>query len=111
MSAPSPAAQTKGSETMKRLTSITPEGFLFLNASLEKYADADREAIVRLGKIENILGDDYDLDHLKKLVRITDEMDTVLTGAEETGLDPGEYAEYLVGKAAECTDRLRHIWG
>lgn len=29
----------------------------------------------------------------------------------ETGLDPGEYAEYLVGKAAECTDRLRHIWG
>lgn len=53
---------------MKRLTSITPEGILFLNASLEKYADADREAIVRLGKIENILGDDYDLDHLKKLV-------------------------------------------
>ena len=36
---------------------------------------------------------------------------TVLTGAEETGLDPGEYAEYLVGKAAECSDRLRHIWG
>lgn len=68
MSTPSPAAQTKGSETMKRLTSITPEGILFLNASLEKYADADREAIVRLGKIENILGDDYDLDHLKKLV-------------------------------------------
>ena len=26
-------------------------------------------------------------------------------------LDPGEYAEYLVGKASECTDRLRHIWG
>lgn len=68
MSTPSPAAQTKGSETMKRLTSITHEGILFLNASLEKYADADREAIVRLGKIENILGDDYDLDHLKKLV-------------------------------------------
>lgn len=38
MSTPSPAAQTKGSETMKRLTSITPEGILFLNASLEKYA-------------------------------------------------------------------------
>lgn len=37
-------------------------------------------------------------------------MDTVLTGAEETGLDPGEYAEYLVGKAAECSDRLRGIW-
>lgn len=53
---------------MKRLTSITPEGILFLNASWEKYADADREAIVRLGRIENILGDDYDLDHLKKLV-------------------------------------------
>ena len=53
---------------MKRLTSITPEGILLLDASLEKYADADREAIVRLGKIENILGDDYDLDHLKKLV-------------------------------------------
>lgn len=68
MSTPSLAAQTKGSETMKRLTSITPEGILFLNASLEKYADADREAIVRLGKIENILGDDYNLDHLKKLV-------------------------------------------
>ena len=74
MSTPSPAAQTKGSETVKRLTSITPEGILFLNASLEKYADADREAIVRLGKIENILGDDYDLDHLKKLVEATDDI-------------------------------------
>lgn len=73
MSTPSPAAQTKGSETMKRLTSITPEGILFLDASLEKYADADREAIVRLGKIENILGDDYDLDRLRVLVEAADE--------------------------------------
>lgn len=47
----------------------------------------------------------------EKLVKITDEMDTVLTGAEESGMDLSEYAEYLVGKAVECTDRLRHIWG
>ena len=47
----------------------------------------------------------------EKLVKITDEMDTVLTGAEESGMDLSEYAEYLVGKAAECIDRLRNQLG
>lgn len=47
----------------------------------------------------------------EKLVKITDEMDTVLTGAEESGMDLSEYAEYLVGKAAECIDRLRNKLG
>ena len=65
------------------------------------------------GVLVNNLSAELELsaEQTAKLVRITDEMDTVLNGAEETGLDPGEYAEYLVGKAAECTDRLRHIWG
>lgn len=73
-----------------------------------------REAYsVLWGVLVNNLSAELELssEQTAKLVRITDEMDTVLTGAEETGLDPGEYAEYLVGKAAECTDRLRHIWG
>ena len=61
------------------------------------------------GVLVNNLSAELELsaEQTAKLVRITDEMDTVLTGAEETGLDPGEYAEYLVGKAAECSDRLR----
>ena len=65
------------------------------------------------GVLVNNLSAELELssEQTAKLVRITDEMDTVLTGAEETGLDPGEYAEYLVGKADECADRLRHIWG
>lgn len=48
---------------------------------------------------------------IQGLLDVTEEMTSIICGAEETGLDPGEYAEYLVGKAAECTDRLRHIWG
>lgn len=47
----------------------------------------------------------------EKLVKITDEMDVVLTGAEESGMDLSEYAEYLVGKATECIDRLRNQLG
>lgn len=41
------------------------------------------------------------------LVNITAELDRVLQGAEEMGLDPDEYAEYIVDKADECTQRLK----
>ena len=45
-----------------------------------------------------------------KLVRLSDEMNRLLMGAEETGLDLSEYAEYLVAKSDECADRMRRIW-
>lgn len=54
---------------------------------------------------------ELDEKQIQGLLDVTEEMTSIICGAEETGLDPGEYAEYLVGKAAECTDRLRHIWG
>ena len=44
------------------------------------------------------------------MVRLSDEMNRLLMGAEETGLDLSEYAEYLVAKSDECADRMRHIW-
>lgn len=46
-------------------------------------------------------------DQTTGLVKIADEMDKVLTGAKETGLEPAEYAEYLNAKADECTAKLR----
>lgn len=54
---------------------------------------------------------ELDEKQIQGLLDVTEEMTSIICGAEKTGLDPGEYAEYLVGKAAECTDRLRHIWG
>ena len=45
------------------------------------------------------------------LTDIASELDRVLKGAEETGLDPLDYAEYIVSKADECTRRLRDKTG
>lgn len=46
-----------------------------------------------------------------KLVRISDEINSVLRGNIEMDMTPEEYAEYLVVKSEECEKRLRNIWG
>lgn len=46
-----------------------------------------------------------------RLVKISDEMTTVLMGAAGMDMTPDEFAEYLEAKARECADRLRNIWG
>lgn len=46
-----------------------------------------------------------------RLVKISDEMTTVLMGADGMDMTRDEYAEYLEAKARECADRLRSIWG
>lgn len=46
-----------------------------------------------------------------RLVRISDEMTTVLMGADGMDMTPDEFAEYLEAKARECADRLRGNWG
>ena len=46
-----------------------------------------------------------------RLVKISDEMTTVLMGADGMDMTPDEFAEYLEAKARECADRLRSIWG
>ena len=63
------------------------------------------------GILINNLSADLELtdDQTASLVNITDEMNRILLGAEEAGLDIGEYAEYILGKADECTSRLRSM--
>lgn len=46
-----------------------------------------------------------------RLVKISDEMTTVLMGADGMDMTPDEFAEYLEAKARECADRLRSNWG
>lgn len=46
-----------------------------------------------------------------RLVKISDEMTTVLMGADGMDMTPDEFAEYLEAKAQECADRLRGNWG
>lgn len=46
-----------------------------------------------------------------RLVKISDEMTTVLMGADGMDMTPDEFAEYLEAKARECADRLRGNWG
>ena len=76
-----------------------------MNASWEKYADADREAIVRLGKIENILGDDYDLDHLKKLVEADKRgTDIVYRSAQQA-------AQRIESVLEDVVDAFNDAWG
>lgn len=65
------------------------------------------------GAVINNLASDIELtdEQTAKLVRISDEINNVLRGNVEMDLTPEEYAEYLVGKSAECEKRLRSIWG
>ena len=46
-----------------------------------------------------------------RLVKISDEMTTVLMGADGMDMTPDDFAEYLEAKARECADRLRGNWG
>ena len=46
-----------------------------------------------------------------RLVKSSDEMTTVLMGADGMDMTPDEFAEYLEAKARECADRLRGNWG
>jgi len=46
-----------------------------------------------------------------KVVRIMDEVKTVLRGAEAMDMNAAEYAEYLVAKSDEVTKRLKNVWG
>lgn len=45
----------------------------------------------------------------EQLVKLSEEAKRIITGAEETGLDLAEYAEYVVGKADECKARLKEV--
>lgn len=47
---------------MKRITKIYPSGAWGLSGSID-------DAVLRFAEIENILGDEYDLEHLKELVK------------------------------------------
>lgn len=61
------------------------------------------------GVLINNLSADLELTDVQTagLVQITDEMNNIIMGAEESGLDVGEYAEYILSKADECTAKLR----
>lgn len=63
------------------------------------------------GVLINNMSADLELSdaQTKGLMDISAELDRVLRGAEEIGLDPSEYAEYIVGKADECTQRLKEM--
>lgn len=61
------------------------------------------------GVLINNLSADLELteEQTVKLVQITDEMNRIIMGAEESGLSIEEYNEYILGKADECAARLR----
>lgn len=40
------------------------------------------------------------------LLDVTEEMTNIICGAEESGMNIAEYAEYITGKADECRARL-----
>lgn len=45
-------------------------------------------------------------EQTERLAKLSEEAKCIIMGAEETGLDLAEYAEYVVGKADECKARL-----
>lgn len=61
------------------------------------------------GVLINNLSADLELtdEQTVGLVRIVDEMNRIIMGAEESGLSIEEYNEYILAKADECTARLR----
>lgn len=57
--------------------------------------------------IQNFSADlDLTKEQTDKLIRLSEEAARVLKGAGEMGMTPGEFAEYVAGKAAECKERL-----
>ena len=63
------------------------------------------------GRIPDLLGGHHSKPFTARLVKISDEMTTVLMGADGMDMTPDEFAEYLEAKARECADRLRGNWG
>lgn len=43
---------------------------------------------------------------IQGLLDVTEEMTSIICGAEESGMNISEYAEYISGKANECRARL-----
>lgn len=43
---------------------------------------------------------------IQGLLDVTEEMTSIICGAEESGMNIAEYAEYITGKADECRTRL-----
>ena len=43
---------------------------------------------------------------IQGLLDVTEEMTSIICGAEESGMNIAEYAEYITGKADECRARL-----
>ena len=50
-------------------------------------------------------------EQVQKLIRIGDMYWEMVGKFEQEGMTPDEFAEYLVGKSAECETRLRNVWG
>ena len=57
---------------MERLTEYSKYGFPEIKRHIKFYI---RNAIGRLAAIEDILGDDYDLDQVKEAVRLIDKLE------------------------------------
>ena len=45
-------------------------------------------------------------NQIQGLLDVTEEMTSIICGAEESGMDVAEYAEYITSKADECRARL-----
>lgn len=82
---------------MKRITKIYPSGAWGLSGSID-------DAVLRFAEIENILGDDYDLDRLKELVEADREGRRLVTK-----LKIGEYV-FVVGKKKIVRARIQEIY-
>lgn len=46
-------------------------------------------------------------EQTKQISKLSEEAKHIIMGAEETGLELSEYAEYVVSKADECKKRLK----
>src|SRR5699024_2259731 len=49
---------------------------------------------------------ELDEKQIQGLLDVTEEMTSIICGAEESGMNIAEYAEYITGKADECRTRL-----
>ena len=55
---------------MKRLTERRPNGVIHVD-----FIEAKESVVSRLAAIEDILGDEYDLDRLKEAVKLIDKLE------------------------------------
>lgn len=49
---------------------------------------------------------ELDEKQIHGLLDVTEEMTSIICGAEESGMNVADYAEYITGKADECRARL-----